>query len=294
MNYLYGYLVVGVIDVLVVYIYSRLSKPTADDELLDILESMNPDRERFAYQLIKKFLAPTLAALFVIAVWPYAIYRQLENFIRSKRPVTQSPEETETVLPEPIPTFEEMERKLADRKWDVRWSVAWDKQYKPTEKQIERGLRDKERQVRVAFGNRRDLTLTPRHIEMGLTDKDDAVRGVFLLRDDYILTPEQLERGLTDKSNKNRLHTLGRKDCVLAPAQIERGLTDKDCFVRWDLAERKDFTPTAAQIERGLTDSYCEVRYWHLRGVRIYPSLRPKSSEDCRMNTRMCAMCLLP
>ena len=173
--------------------------------------------------------------------------------------------------PEPVPTFEEMERRLTDKNWEVRWVATQVEQYKPTAKQIERGLRDKERQVRLAFAKRYDLTLTPEHIEIGLTDKDDSVREVFSYRNDYTLTPEQLERGLTDERSVNRFRILERRECVLTPAQIERGLTDKDCYVRWGSAEREDFTtPTAIQIERGLTDSFCEVRLAFAKRTDIF------------------------
>lgn len=162
--------------------------------------------------------------------------------------------------PKPIPTFDEIEKKLKDKKWETRWSVVQDKQCKLTDEQIERALRDKERLVRFAIAKRNDLVLTPNHIEIGLADKDDSVREVFSYRWTYKLTPEQLERGLTDKNSMNRLRILGRAECALTPAQIERCLTDEDCCVRWHLAERKDYTPTAVQIERGLADRSEEVR----------------------------------
>lgn len=165
-------------------------------------------------------------------------------------------------LPEPDPTFEELEHKLTSWDWETRWSAIYGRKWKLTPKQIDRAQRDWKRMVRFAIAKRFDLDLTTSQIERGLIDKDESVREIYAYRNDYTLTPEQVERGLTDRSGMHRLRIAGRKDVQgrLSAAQIERGLADEDYCVRWHFADLAEYTPSETQIERGLTDRSDDVR----------------------------------
>ena len=126
--------------------------------------------------------------------------------------------------PEPDPTFDELEQRLTDRNWEIRWGAVYNNNYKLTAEQIERGQQDKERMVRHAFARRNDLVLTPRHIEIGLTDKNDDIREIYACRGDIALTPAQIERGLNDPCSSVRMRIVSRRDVAntLTQSQIER------------------------------------------------------------------------
>lgn len=122
----------------------------------------------------------------------------------------------------------ELERRLTDSDWEIRWSAIYESQHILTPEQIDRAQRDKKRRVRFAIAKRFDLELDPAQIEVGLTDQSDDVRDIYAYRGGYTLTPEQIERGLSDASGLIRLRIATRPDVVgtLTSLQIERGLAD--------------------------------------------------------------------
>jgi hypothetical protein len=360
MSYLYWYFGIGVIVLLTVYISHRLTVKKDDPDLHAILESFNPDRDKWHYKLREKVLLPLFIAILGPLAWPVFLYWKAKEFFSKENTVETLVEEDQDLKvtradlidshtvdeiearesvtdplgavsalpfghlnsawntfkskaqatdelwtfkviweqrwrnkqkcrgyallrgdeviahwmtgweiiepppepPKPIPTAEEIEKKLTSKDWNQRWSAIAEigDNYMLNDKQIERALRDKERLVRFAIAKRYDLPLTEKHIEMGLTDKDASIREVFSYRHTYKLTPAQLERGLTDKNSMNRLRILHRDECVLTPAQFERGLTDEDDILRSVYASNEDNAPTHLQIERGLTDADDEVR----------------------------------
>jgi hypothetical protein len=133
----------------------------------------------------------------------------------------------------------ELERKLTDSDWEVRWSTICGGQHILTPEQIDRAQRDKKRMVRIAIAKRFDLGLDSVQIEVGLTDQSVDVRETYAYRGGYTLTPEQIERGLTDESGLVRLRIATRQDVVgrLTAMQIERGLADDCEEVRSTFAE---------------------------------------------------------
>ena len=124
----------------------------------------------------------------------------------------------------------ELERKLTDIDWEVRWSAIYGKQDKLTPEQIDRAQRDRKRMVRFAIAKRFDLELDSAQLEVGHTDQSVDVREIYAYRGGYTLMPEQIERGLTDDSGLIRLRIATRQDVVgrLTAMQLERGLAD-DC-----------------------------------------------------------------
>lgn len=133
----------------------------------------------------------------------------------------------------------ELERKLTDSDWEVRWSTIYGGQHILTPEQIDRAQRDKKRMVRCAIAKRFDLELDPAQIEVGLTDQSVDVRDIYAYRSGYTLTSEQIERGLTDESELVRLGIASRPEVVgrLTAMQIERGLADDCEEVRSTFAE---------------------------------------------------------
>ncbi|MCC7310666.1 MAG: hypothetical protein IT510_05410 [Sulfuritalea sp.] len=122
----------------------------------------------------------------------------------------------------------ELERKLTNSDWEVRWSAIYGSQQTLTPEQIDRAQRDKKRMVRFAIAKRFDLELDPAQIEVGLTDQSIDVRDIYAYRGGYTLTPEQIERGLTDESELVRLRIASRPEVVgrFTGLQIERKLAD--------------------------------------------------------------------
>jgi len=94
MIYLYWYLGVGLAALAVVYGAHRLKKGKKSESLRDLFESVNPDRKKLSYCILNNVVAPTLAAILVVAVWPVAVYRQFKEMLQ-KTDGTEIEEERE-------------------------------------------------------------------------------------------------------------------------------------------------------------------------------------------------------
>lgn len=84
MIYLYWYLGVGVAVLAVVYGAHRLTKEKESESLRDLLEAVNPDRKKLSYRILNNVVAPTLAAILVVAVWPVAVYMKVKEMLQKK------------------------------------------------------------------------------------------------------------------------------------------------------------------------------------------------------------------
>ena len=91
MNYFYGYLVTGVLVLMIVYGSHRISIRGKDkNSISDLLESMNPDREKISYRLLNNFVAPFLGSILIVVVWPVAVYMKLRQMYIDKYPPASS------------------------------------------------------------------------------------------------------------------------------------------------------------------------------------------------------------
>jgi hypothetical protein len=72
--YLYWYLGIGVAVLAVVFGAHRLTKKDETESLRDLLDAVNPNSKKHSYWIMNNFVAPALAAVAILVVWPAAIY----------------------------------------------------------------------------------------------------------------------------------------------------------------------------------------------------------------------------
>ena len=94
MIYLYWYLGVGIAVLAVVYGAHRLTKEKESESLRELLDVVNPDRKKPSYRILNHIIAPVLAAILVVAVWPVAVYMKVKEMLQKKESYV-SPEERE-------------------------------------------------------------------------------------------------------------------------------------------------------------------------------------------------------
>ena len=118
-----------------------------------------------------------------------------------------------------------IERRLNDKKWEVRCTLAERTDWTPTQDQFKRGLMDKHYLVREAWIYRKDLLLTQEVIEIGLTDEweDNRIKCAEMYFKELDArkgtpTPKQIQRGLSDVNEKVRdlwIKSLRRQMCTV-------------------------------------------------------------------------------
>ncbi len=84
MIYLYGYLGVGAAVLAIVFGVDRLTKEPASESLREIFDAVNPKRKKLSYRILNKFVAPAIAALAVVVVWPVAVYMRGKKMLSKK------------------------------------------------------------------------------------------------------------------------------------------------------------------------------------------------------------------
>ncbi len=84
MIYVYWYLGIGVAVLAVVYGAHQLTKEKESESLRELLEAVNPDRKKLSYRILNNLVAPVLAAILVVAVWPVAAYLKVKEMIKKK------------------------------------------------------------------------------------------------------------------------------------------------------------------------------------------------------------------
>jgi len=95
--YLYWYLGIGVVVLAVVYGAHHMTKGKESESIRDLLEAVNPDRKKLSYRILNNFVAPVLAAIAVVAVWPVAVFMKAKELFQKKESYV-SPEEREFVV----------------------------------------------------------------------------------------------------------------------------------------------------------------------------------------------------
>lgn len=97
MIYLYWYIGVGVIVLLIVYISHRLTVKIDEPDLHAILESINPDRDKWHYKLREIVLVPLFIAILGPLAWPIFIYWKAKEFFSKEISVETSVEEDQNL-----------------------------------------------------------------------------------------------------------------------------------------------------------------------------------------------------
>ncbi len=85
MIYLYWYLGIGLAALGLVYGTHRLTTQTRSRSLHELFEAVDPDREKLSFRILYHFVAPALAAILVVTIWPVAAYMKLHELLPSKR-----------------------------------------------------------------------------------------------------------------------------------------------------------------------------------------------------------------
>ena len=83
MIYLYWYLGIGVAVLALVFGVHRLTKKD-EPSLHDLLDAVNPDRKRLSYRILNDVVAPVLAAVAVVVVWPAAVHMKGKEIFGKK------------------------------------------------------------------------------------------------------------------------------------------------------------------------------------------------------------------
>ena len=171
----------------------------------------------------------TILATIESVIWNESLYTGMSEVLAAENHRAREVRRIPASDPQPRDAHcLELERKLTDSDWEIRWSAIYGSQHILTSEQIDRAQRDKRRMVRFAIAKRFDLDLDLAQIEVGLTDQANDVRDIYAYRGGYTLTPEQIERGLTDESELVRLRIATRPEVVgrFTTLQIERKLAD--------------------------------------------------------------------
>lgn len=84
MIYLYWYLGIGVAVLAVVFGAHQLTKKDEPVSLRDLLDAVNPDRKKLSYRILNNVVAPVLAAVAVVVVWPAALYMKGKEIFGKK------------------------------------------------------------------------------------------------------------------------------------------------------------------------------------------------------------------
>ncbi len=73
MIYLYWYLGVGAAVLAIVFGAHRLTKAHESESVRKLLDAVNPEREKLSYRILNNCVAPALAAVAIVVVWPVVI-----------------------------------------------------------------------------------------------------------------------------------------------------------------------------------------------------------------------------
>lgn len=84
MTYLYVYLAIGVVTLIVVLASHLLTKSTEVDELANLLLEVDPDRKKWWWKLLHNFVAPLLAGVFIVIVWPAAFIMKAKDLMKAR------------------------------------------------------------------------------------------------------------------------------------------------------------------------------------------------------------------
>jgi hypothetical protein len=81
--YLYWYLGVGAAVLAIVFGAHRLTKEHESESIREILDAVN-ERKKLSYRILNNFVAPALAAVAIVVVWPVAIYMKGKELLSKK------------------------------------------------------------------------------------------------------------------------------------------------------------------------------------------------------------------
>lgn len=83
MIYLYWYLCIGVVVLAIVYGAHHL-KQKESGSLRELLEAVYQDRKNLSFRIINNLVAPVLAAILVVAIWPVAVSMKVKEQLQKQ------------------------------------------------------------------------------------------------------------------------------------------------------------------------------------------------------------------
>lgn len=92
MIYLYWYFGVGAAVLAIVFGAHRLTNEDESKSIREILDAVDPEREKLSYRILNNVVGPALAAVVMVAVWPVATYLKGKELF-SKKESPALPEE---------------------------------------------------------------------------------------------------------------------------------------------------------------------------------------------------------
>lgn len=87
MIFLCGYLGIGIATLALVYGAHLLTREPESESLRDLLEIVDPARTTLSVRILSRFIAPGLAMILLVAVWPLAVYLKAKEILPRKHVV---------------------------------------------------------------------------------------------------------------------------------------------------------------------------------------------------------------
>ena len=86
MIFLYGYLGIGLVVLAVGYGEHRLTREKESDFVRDALAALDPERNKLSNRILRNFVAPVMAGVLMVAVWPVAVYIKIQELRNKNQP----------------------------------------------------------------------------------------------------------------------------------------------------------------------------------------------------------------
>lgn len=91
MIYLYGYLGIGVVVLVVVHALGLRKSAQEVRSFYEQLESVDPDRAKLSYRILRKVILPIVVSVLVIAGWPLAVCVSARNLLEDSSAMPPQP-----------------------------------------------------------------------------------------------------------------------------------------------------------------------------------------------------------
>jgi len=97
MTYLYWYLGIGAIAFAAFFVFAQLTRKIEPQSLRNLFDAANPDHQKPTDCIFNRFIAPIIAGVLLISIWPIPVYIELKEKIL-KRNKTEETDENEFIV----------------------------------------------------------------------------------------------------------------------------------------------------------------------------------------------------
>ena len=91
MTYLYGYLGIGAVFLAVICISHQLTKTRDAVDIDDLIQSVDPQRDRWWWKPLNNVVVPILAAALALTAWPIAVYWKAKEIVDARGSADEEP-----------------------------------------------------------------------------------------------------------------------------------------------------------------------------------------------------------